>query len=853
MSNNQRWQRRKPRSPTSLVARGAGSITDARLLDVQRRDRWQNQPLNVRRDALNRAKQKRSIRKIDAQLKKERDRLASLKSQNSFQDTETEVQLQSTPEQKSPAKELLPLKSSSHPLLTPTVNTTTADTRTVTATRTTNNTTNNTTATPTTEPPLSSTHPFYQQPKRTHYQPSLPYDGEDTVAFETRMHEEYLRRAKLRHSWGNIPDPWTSADQFPPLPRTQQRRSSVSRNDIPGRVYRNRQSFPWESREGWDEPQVTFQKNSKVPSIQWYTNRPSTSIGTHANYSKTRIEPATTIPDRANRTWRSGPGRDGTAGRTAVPTPKHPSNVRYYGSEKTLEHLNFNHNKQQQNTSPLSNMNKRKTITTSVDVARERLKVLDAQAVAFGPDGECVDQMLSRGILYFQPDESVMYDRHTFWLAKIQGPEGSPYETSIFNIRIVLGKYPTRPPSSIVFTTPIYHPAIAYGHNKALKIHWGDGVAHWNHRFTLLAVIDMVLHLLRNPAAFFTVNNSASDLYVKDLKMFGQCAGQHAVKDAKGHGMSQKELHRFEDRVRLFQHEADMPPQALSGAYVQRSGQMNGTQYEKQLKINIAGHRMILYPSYGTAKIEKKSSGFNSTGVFSGLLSGSRRKNYSNQMNSLEGRRFNDGSRWFPGRRTLGSKGGFVKAKSTDRHFTPANGIIALGSTIKVSQPKQRPSTAGPIGSFDLRKWMGELSHGDSDEEEEGIGSDTSEGSSEYSDENSREYDGENNEGFKSREDTTYKISDIEEESLPSGRSDISSGIDLDKSWSDTSLINKTSIQNTLESTRRMFDQGNFEDSLESYRNLLAGKEEASCRELGSANVVRAMMHAVQCYGQTMA
>ena len=114
---------------------------------------------------------------------------------------------------------------------------------------------------------------------------------------------------------------------------------------------------------------------------------------------------------------------------------------------------------------------------------------------------------------------------------------------------IILENYPTSPPR-IVFNTPIFHPSIELGEDNELKIHWAHGVARFNHKLSLIAICEIVLHAMRLPETHYlpanNLNNRASNVWTKDgnldKRSFFLEAAFYSRKYANADNMLQREL-----------------------------------------------------------------------------------------------------------------------------------------------------------------------------------------------------------------------------------------------------------------------------------------------------------------------
>lgn len=437
---------------------------------------------------------------------------------------------------------------------------------------------------------------------------------------------------------------------------------------------------------------------------------------------------------------------------------------------------------------------------TSRDVKRERLRVLDTQAMLFSEAGAAFATLLARGIRRLGPDEATLAesDRHLVWIAEISGPGGTPYEGALFRVRIVLGDYPSRPPKSIVFLTPVFHPAVEYKPDARLHVHWSEGAARWSRRFTLAAVADIVLHLLRYPTASFEAGREAADLYASDRTEFALRAAMAAQRDAGGHGMSVKSRDRYEDRMRAYERRCQRPPDTLYGAFVPKSAWLEDVEdHGRKRMCRVAGHRMVLFPGFA---LQERKIGAASAG----------------------GRRFNEGSRWAPGRRQLVGVGGFSKMRSGDRAFKREEDMLgpvgASPASHDYSKALVRPATSiGLVGSFDLNMWR-------------------------------REGEGDENDSGETTGTEVEADSDVDD-----GEGDVGGqGKREQKRRDGENYVAENQQQKVLLSSQRLYDSGQYEETLSEIRRTIAGREEALGRKIGPMKVVGAMMRAVRCYGKTL-
>ena len=295
-------------------------------------------------------------------------------------------------------------------------------------------------------------------------------------------------------------------------------------------------------------------------------------------------------------------------------------------------------------------LGKSKWLTVPPEVRRERLKLLDETAIWCKRQSKYLS---SRGILELRPDEGVLHNRHEQWIAKLRGPRGSPYLHGIFEVKIILREYPTKPPL-IEFLTPIFHPALKLGPEVFLNIDWTCGAARWSHRLSLPAVAEIILHIMRFPENNVHTGGRASDVWENDDKMiFFREAASKSMQYAHAHNISEAEIsYGINMLAKACQYKSKMENRQLSGAYLHYSPAFPMSLSVKKGKL--AGHRVIISPEFRICPVLRKNEIKYPKSTFAG--------------------RQKQGCQWAPGRRMLYN--GMAKVKKTDRLQRPSDSIL---------------------------------------------------------------------------------------------------------------------------------------------------------------------------------
>ena len=106
------------------------------------------------------------------------------------------------------------------------------------------------------------------------------------------------------------------------------------------------------------------------------------------------------------------------------------------------------------------------------------------------------------------------------WSATIIGPENSPYEKGIFNLKIMFPKdYPFKPPK-ILFITKIYHPNINSNGSICLDILKNE----WSPALTISKVLLSICSLLNDPNPDDPLEPTIATIYKTDINTFNKNA-----------------------------------------------------------------------------------------------------------------------------------------------------------------------------------------------------------------------------------------------------------------------------------------------------------------------------------------
>ena len=104
------------------------------------------------------------------------------------------------------------------------------------------------------------------------------------------------------------------------------------------------------------------------------------------------------------------------------------------------------------------------------------------------------------------------------WDGMIIGPDDSPWEGGIFQLKIKLpNEYPHRPPT-IKFITKMFHPNIYKNGNICLDILQSK----WSPVYDIRSVLISIQSLLTDPNTSSPANLDASKLYTSDIKEYNR-------------------------------------------------------------------------------------------------------------------------------------------------------------------------------------------------------------------------------------------------------------------------------------------------------------------------------------------
>lgn len=107
-------------------------------------------------------------------------------------------------------------------------------------------------------------------------------------------------------------------------------------------------------------------------------------------------------------------------------------------------------------------------------------------------------------------------DHMLIWRASVIGPDESPFEGGVFQLRMVFGEdYPLKPPK-VKFVTEVFHPNVYVGGDLCLDI-LQDA---WSPAQTVGSILTSIRSLLDDPNIASPANVDAAKLYRDDLRAY---------------------------------------------------------------------------------------------------------------------------------------------------------------------------------------------------------------------------------------------------------------------------------------------------------------------------------------------
>ncbi|EFR05047.1 ubiquitin-conjugating enzyme E2 4 [Nannizzia gypsea CBS 118893] len=135
------------------------------------------------------------------------------------------------------------------------------------------------------------------------------------------------------------------------------------------------------------------------------------------------------------------------------------------------------------------------------------------------------------GVTVALADDSDLYK----WNIEMKGPEGSPYQDGVFEIRLTLPTdYPFKPPT-VSFATKIYHPNVSNDDKGTMCLGMLKS-DEWKPSSKLYAVLEFARQLLVEPMPDDAVEGRIAEQYSNDRKQYEKIARDWTRKYASGNG-----------------------------------------------------------------------------------------------------------------------------------------------------------------------------------------------------------------------------------------------------------------------------------------------------------------------------
>ncbi|ODM88434.1 Ubiquitin-conjugating enzyme E2 T [Orchesella cincta] len=124
---------------------------------------------------------------------------------------------------------------------------------------------------------------------------------------------------------------------------------------------------------------------------------------------------------------------------------------------------------------------------------------------------------------------------------EMDGPEGSPYESGVFSLEVVLSdRYPFTPPT-VRFVTPVYHPNIDPNGRVCLSALKPKPTGTWAVNLNIATVLGAIRILLSEPNLSDPLMTEIAKEYSEKFESYVSAARAQTLQHAKKTALNKKE------------------------------------------------------------------------------------------------------------------------------------------------------------------------------------------------------------------------------------------------------------------------------------------------------------------------